>query len=126
MTSSLHILSASDDGTVAKLIFGIMVAVVWGVGALVSVFFLLAIAAANVAVLRSLWTHAPEPLPQGVRTLVLALGREPVGDLAGGLAERGLPCMPVGDCRGARSLEEAILEGTTAGEQPPVTVREAV
>jgi len=32
----------------------------------------------------------------------------------------------VGDCRGARSLEEAILEGTTAGEQPPVTVREAV
>jgi len=78
------------------------------------------------AVLRSLWTHAPEPLPQGVRTLVLALGREPVGDLARGLAERGLPCTPVGDCRGARSLEEAILEGTTAGEQPPVTVREAV
>ncbi len=29
------------------------------------------------AVLRSLWTHAAEPLPHGARTLVLALGREP-------------------------------------------------
>ena len=38
------------------------------------------------AVLRSLWTHAPEPLPAGVRTLVLALGREPVDDLARDLA----------------------------------------
>ena len=36
------------------------------------------------------------------------------------LGERGIACTPVGDCRGARSLEEAILEGTAAGEQPPV------
>jgi 2,4-dienoyl-CoA reductase-like NADH-dependent reductase (Old Yellow Enzyme family) len=74
------------------------------------------------AALRSLWTHATEPLPPDVRTLVLALGREPVDDLVGQLRERGVPCTPVGDCRGARSLEEAILEGTAAGEQPPVTV----
>ena len=78
------------------------------------------------AVLRSLWTHAPEPLPAGVRTLVLALGREPVGELARDLGEHGIPFTPVGDCRGARSLEEAILEGTAAGEQPLVTVRDAV
>jgi 2,4-dienoyl-CoA reductase-like NADH-dependent reductase (Old Yellow Enzyme family)/thioredoxin reductase len=74
------------------------------------------------AALRSLWTHATEPLPTGVRTLVLALGREPVDDLVGQLRERGIACTPVGDCRGARSLEEAILEGTAAGEQPPVVV----
>ena len=78
------------------------------------------------AVLRSLWTHAHEPLPAGVRTLVLALGREPVDDLVRQLDEHGIACTPVGDCRGARSLEEAILEGTAAGEHPPVTIREAV
>jgi 2,4-dienoyl-CoA reductase-like NADH-dependent reductase (Old Yellow Enzyme family) len=72
------------------------------------------------AVLRSLWTHAPEPLPAGVRTLVLALGREPADDLVHALGERGIACTPVGDCRGARSLEEAILEGTAAGEQPVI------
>jgi pyruvate/2-oxoglutarate dehydrogenase complex dihydrolipoamide dehydrogenase (E3) component len=70
--------------------------------------------------LRSLWTHATEPFPPEVRTLVTALGREPVDDLVRGFGERGLPCTPVGDCRGARSLEEAIFEGTQAGEQPPV------
>jgi 2,4-dienoyl-CoA reductase-like NADH-dependent reductase (Old Yellow Enzyme family) len=78
--------------------------------------------AAGGAVLRSLWTHAPEPLPAGVRTLVLALGREPVDVLVQECDERALPCIPVGDCRGARSLEEAILEGTAAGEQPRVMV----
>jgi NADPH-dependent 2,4-dienoyl-CoA reductase/sulfur reductase-like enzyme len=72
------------------------------------------------AVLRSLWTHAPEPLPAGVRTLVLALGREPADDLVHALGARGIACTPVGDCRGARSLEEAILEGTAAGEQPAI------
>ena len=41
------------------------------------------------AVLRSLWTHAPEPLPAGVRTLVLALGREPVDELVQDLGEHG-------------------------------------
>jgi 2,4-dienoyl-CoA reductase-like NADH-dependent reductase (Old Yellow Enzyme family) len=76
------------------------------------------------AVLRSLWTHAPEPLPDGVRTLVLALGREPVDGLVHDCSERALPCIAVGDCRGARSLEEAILEGTAAGEHPPVTAVE--
>jgi 2,4-dienoyl-CoA reductase-like NADH-dependent reductase (Old Yellow Enzyme family) len=70
------------------------------------------------AVLRSLWTHEPESLPAGVRTLVLALGREPADTLVHALGERGIACTPVGDCRGARSLEEAILEGTAAGEQP--------
>jgi 2,4-dienoyl-CoA reductase-like NADH-dependent reductase (Old Yellow Enzyme family) len=82
--------------------------------------------AAGGAVLRSLWTHAPEPLPAGLRTLVLALGREPVVELARDLDDHSIPFTPVGDCRGARSLEEAILEGTAAGEQPPVTVRDAV
>jgi hypothetical protein len=53
-----------------------------------------------------------------VRTLVLALGREPVDALAQECEERGLACGAVGDCRGARSLEEAILEGTAAGEHP--------
>jgi hypothetical protein len=38
------------------------------------------------------------------------------------LGERGIACTPVGDCRGARSLEEAILEGTAAGERPPATL----
>ncbi|HEY3614575.1 MAG TPA: FAD-dependent oxidoreductase [Gaiellales bacterium] len=82
--------------------------------------------AAGGAQLRSLWTHAAEPLPDGVRTLVLALGREPVDALVHACGERGVPCTAVGDCRGARSLEEAILEGTTAGEHPPATVAEAV
>jgi hypothetical protein len=78
------------------------------------------------SVLRSLWTHAEEPLPAGVRTLVLALGREPVDELVLALGERGRACTPVGDCRGARSLEEAILEGTAAGEQPARMVVESV
>jgi pyruvate/2-oxoglutarate dehydrogenase complex dihydrolipoamide dehydrogenase (E3) component len=77
-------------------------------------------------VLRSLWTHATEPLPADVRTLVTALGREPVDDLVRQFGERGIACTPVGDCRGARSLEEAILEGTAAGEQPPVIIRAGV
>ena len=50
---------------------------------------------------------------------MLALGREPDDGLVHALGERGIACTPVGDCRGARSLEEAILEGTAAGEQPP-------
>ena len=70
------------------------------------------------AVLRSLWTHAPEPLPDGARTLVLALGREPLDELGTALGERGVTWTAAGDCRGARSLEEAILEGTAAGERP--------
>ncbi|MDX6542306.1 MAG: hypothetical protein QOI71_3916, partial [Gaiellales bacterium] len=78
------------------------------------------------AVLRSLWTHTPEALPNGVRTLVLALGREPVDALVHDCGERAVPCIAVGDCRGARSLEEAILEGTAAGEHPPLTAVQSV
>jgi hypothetical protein len=78
------------------------------------------------AALRSLWTYATEPFPAEVRTLVTALGREPVDDLVQALGARGMPCTPVGDCRGARSLEEAILEGTQAGEQPSVIVSSGV
>ena len=74
------------------------------------------VAAPGGAMLRSLWTHDTEPLPEGARTLVLALGREPVDALVGECARRGIPCTAAGDCRGARSLEEAILEGTAAGE----------
>ena len=80
------------------------------------------IAADEGLVLRSLWTHATEPFPAGVRTLVTALGREPADELVRELGERGVVCTPVGDCRGARSLEEAILEGTAAGEQPAVVL----
>jgi 2,4-dienoyl-CoA reductase-like NADH-dependent reductase (Old Yellow Enzyme family)/thioredoxin reductase len=78
------------------------------------------------AVLRSLWTHTPEALPNGVRALVLALGREPVDALVHDCGERAVPCIAVGDCRGARSLEEAILEGTAAGEHPPLTAVQSV
>jgi 2,4-dienoyl-CoA reductase-like NADH-dependent reductase (Old Yellow Enzyme family) len=71
------------------------------------------------AQLRSLWTHARWPLPAGIKTLVFALGRAPQGgELAAAFVARGIECSWGGDCRGARSLEEAILEGTLAGEQP--------
>jgi NADPH-dependent 2,4-dienoyl-CoA reductase/sulfur reductase-like enzyme len=78
------------------------------------------------ALLRSLWTHATEPLPDGVRSLVLALGREPVDPLVHACREHGVPWTAVGDCRGARSLEEAILEGTAAGEHPPVAIVQTI
>ena len=57
---------------------------------------------------------------------MLALGREPADALVHALAARGIACTPVGDCRGARSLEEAILEGTEAGEQPPATLVQSI
>ena len=58
------------------------------------------------AVLRSLWTHAPEPLPAGVRTLVLALGREPDDALVHALGERGIAVH-----RGRRLPRRALARG---------------
>ena len=67
--------------------------------------------------LRSIWTHRDEPLPAGLRSLVLAQGREPADALALRLRDRGVAFESVGDCTGPRSAEEAILEGTLAGRR---------
>ncbi len=48
--------------------------------------------------------------------LVLALGRIPDRALAASLADVGLEVHEAGDCLGPRGLEEAILEGTLAGQ----------
>ena len=48
--------------------------------------------------------------------LVLALGRIPDRALAESLADVGLEVHEAGDCLGPRGLEEAILEGTLAGQ----------
>jgi 2,4-dienoyl-CoA reductase-like NADH-dependent reductase (Old Yellow Enzyme family)/thioredoxin reductase len=48
--------------------------------------------------------------------LVLALGRVPDRALAEALAGAGLEVHEAGDCLGPRGLEEAILEGTLAGQ----------
>jgi 2,4-dienoyl-CoA reductase-like NADH-dependent reductase (Old Yellow Enzyme family)/thioredoxin reductase len=48
--------------------------------------------------------------------LVLALGRVPERRLAEALADEGLEVHEAGDCLGPRGLEEAILEGTLAGQ----------
>ena len=48
--------------------------------------------------------------------LVLAQGRIPVRALAESLADVGLEVHEAGDCLGPRGLEEAILEGTLAGQ----------
>jgi pyruvate/2-oxoglutarate dehydrogenase complex dihydrolipoamide dehydrogenase (E3) component len=52
--------------------------------------------------------------------LVLALGRIPDQALAPSLAGAGLEVHEAGDCLGPRSLEEAILEGTLAGQRAGV------
>jgi 2,4-dienoyl-CoA reductase-like NADH-dependent reductase (Old Yellow Enzyme family)/thioredoxin reductase len=52
--------------------------------------------------------------------LVLALGRIPDQALAASLAGAGLEVHEAGDCLGPRSLEEAILEGTLAGQEAGV------
>lgn len=49
-----------------------------------------------------------------VDLLVLAQGRVPEDELAGGLRTAGVSAEEAGDCRSPRSLEEAILEGTVA------------
>jgi 2,4-dienoyl-CoA reductase-like NADH-dependent reductase (Old Yellow Enzyme family)/thioredoxin reductase len=49
-------------------------------------------------------------------TLVLALGRIPDRALVESLADVGLEVHEAGDCRGPRGVEEAILEGTLAGQ----------
>jgi pyruvate/2-oxoglutarate dehydrogenase complex dihydrolipoamide dehydrogenase (E3) component len=50
-------------------------------------------------------------------TLVLALGRVPVDDLAPKLSRAGLRVEEAGDCLSPRSLEEAVLEGTLAARR---------
>jgi pyruvate/2-oxoglutarate dehydrogenase complex dihydrolipoamide dehydrogenase (E3) component len=46
--------------------------------------------------------------------LALSLGRVPNQELEAALGGRGLRCVAVGDCRSPRTIEEAILEGTSA------------
>jgi 2,4-dienoyl-CoA reductase-like NADH-dependent reductase (Old Yellow Enzyme family) len=55
-------------------------------------------------------------------TLVLSLGRVPNDGLAAELSERGVTVGEAGDCRSPRSLEEAILEGTTAVHEPSLVL----
>jgi 2,4-dienoyl-CoA reductase-like NADH-dependent reductase (Old Yellow Enzyme family)/thioredoxin reductase len=52
--------------------------------------------------------------------LVLALGRIPDRALVESLAGAGLEVQEAGDCLGPRGLEEAILEGTLAGQEAGV------
>ena len=53
----------------------------------------------------------------GADLLVLALGRVPNDEPAAALAGLGIPVEEAGDCRGPRSLEEAVLEGTLAARR---------
>ena len=46
--------------------------------------------------------------------LALSLGRVPNQELEAELEARGVRCVAVGDCRSPRTIEEAILEGTSA------------
>src|SRR5262249_48330286 len=46
--------------------------------------------------------------------LALSLGRVPNQELEAELETRGIPCATVGDCCSPRTIEEAILEGTSA------------
>lgn len=46
--------------------------------------------------------------------LALSLGRVPNQELEAELETRGIRCVTVGDCRSPRTIEEAILEGTSA------------
>ena len=72
------------------------------------------------ASLRSIWTHDDHGLPTGVRTIALALGRIPADELGRELAELGVEHRCIGDCRGPRSLDEALLEGLAAGRREAV------
>ncbi len=75
------------------------------------------------AVLRSLWTHTSEPLPDGgAHARARARPRARRRSRRARSLRAASRARPSGDCRGARSLEEAILEGTVAGERPAVTV----
>jgi 2,4-dienoyl-CoA reductase-like NADH-dependent reductase (Old Yellow Enzyme family) len=69
----------------------------------------------NRLALRSIWTHRREPLPAGIAAVVIAHGREPEDALLRDLAGAGLDVLAAGDCRGPRSAEEAVLEGSAAG-----------
>jgi 2,4-dienoyl-CoA reductase-like NADH-dependent reductase (Old Yellow Enzyme family) len=66
--------------------------------------------------LRHVFSGRAAPLPDGVRTLVLAQGRSPDDGLWRAL--EGRPgCVRAGDVLGPRSAEEAILEGTLAARE---------
>ena len=57
-------------------------------------------------------TIADDPIVcEGVDTLVLAMGHEPVLDLADELAGIGAELRTIGDCLSPRTAEEAVLEG---------------
>ena len=51
----------------------------------------------------------------GVGSLVLAQGHEPVDDLSAGLLAEGREVHLVGDCLAPRTVEEAVLEGLQVG-----------
>lgn len=51
----------------------------------------------------------------GVTGVVIACGHEPVSELLTSLQDRGVNVTGVGDCLAPRTVEEAVLEGLTAG-----------
>ncbi|MDP7453059.1 MAG: hypothetical protein QGE95_12410 [Arenicellales bacterium] len=51
----------------------------------------------------------------GVDSLVLAMGHEPVCELADALADLDTELISIGDCITPRTAEEAVLEGLKAG-----------
>ncbi|MFT3689688.1 FAD-dependent oxidoreductase [Paenirhodobacter sp.] len=53
----------------------------------------------------------------GVDTLVLSTGHQPVDDLAGDIAALGIACHVVGDALAPRTAEEAVYEGMIAGRR---------
>ena len=52
---------------------------------------------------------------EGVDSLVLAMGHEPVRDLTDAIAGIEAEVIPIGDCRVPRTAEEAVLEGLKVG-----------
>ena len=73
-------------------------------------------AAEGSVLLRNVFARELE-LALATDTLVLALGRVPVDDLAPRLVAAELRVEEAGDCLSPRSLEEAILEGTGAAQR---------
>jgi 2,4-dienoyl-CoA reductase-like NADH-dependent reductase (Old Yellow Enzyme family) len=64
-------------------------------------------------VLRHIYSGRVETLPEDTASVVYALGRVPVDELAGALVDMaGIHVVRAGDVNGPRGLEEATLEGT--------------
>jgi 2,4-dienoyl-CoA reductase-like NADH-dependent reductase (Old Yellow Enzyme family) len=84
-----------------------------------------AVASDGAARLRHVFSGRVEPLPDGLRTLVLAQGRVPDDALWGALEASGR-CVRAGDVLGPRSAEEAVLEGTLAARRVTELARSAV